>query len=192
LGKLSAGGGFCLFILSEFEWKSTAIEPLDDTQTPQGNQSPHLLGESVDDNQTPQDQQSPHLLGQLNLEITLIQRLPPSSRKFHAKNTMVNGGSLTDDAFQPKSFTARIEQGNFSTPAHINSSDRHWTKRLVFNTSPYPPESEWKESWRELWTMDEGNNYWDCKAFVADSPKLDKFAATHKSIGRPLPELGTT
>ena len=169
MGKLSAGGGFCWSILSEFEWKSTAIEPLDD-------------------NQTPQDHQSPHLLGQLNLEITLTKRLPPFARKRHEENTMVNGGSLTDDAFQPKSFTVRIEQGNFSTPARLNdefahldhSRDLTWTKRLVFNTSPYPPESEWKETWKELWKVSDGHNYWDCKEFVGQYLEGKKSRATHE------------
>lgn len=154
LGKLCAGGGFCWSILSEFEWKSTAIEPLDDSQTPQGHQSPYLLG-------------------QLNIEITLTKRLPLFARKTHEKNTMVNGGSLTDDAFRPKLFTVRIEQGNFSTPAfnlfaYLGPSRAlTWTKRLVFNTSPYPPESEWKETWKEDWKEPDGCNYWDCKEFVA-------------------------
>lgn len=177
LGKLCASGGFCRSILLEFEWKSTAIEPLDD-------------------NQTPQDPQSPHLLDQLNIEIALTDRLPPFARKYHEKDTMINGGSLTDDAFQPKSFTVRIEQGNFLLPILLTnesanlspgrgSTRQNWTKRLVFNTSPYPPESEWKETWKELWKEPEGFNYWDCKEFVADSPEVKRFVATHnKSFGR--------
>lgn len=172
LGKLCAGGGFCWSILSEFEWKSTAIEPLDYSQTPQGHQSPHLLG-------------------QLNIEITLTKRLPPFVRKHHEKNTMVNGGSLTDDAFQPKSFTVRIEQGSFITPARLKNEFAHigphenltWTKRLVFNTSPYPPESEWKETWKENWKEPDGCNYWDCKEFVAHSPEVKRFAAMHTAFG---------
>jgi len=169
LGKLCAGGGFCWSILSEFEWNSTAIEHLDDNQTPQGHQSPHLLG-------------------QLSLEITLTKRLPPFARKKHEKNTMVNEGSLTGDAFQPKSFTVRIEQGNFSTPARLKNEFAHlgsdrdltWTKRLVFDTSPYPPESEWKETWKELWKEPDGRNYWDCKEFVGHYLERQKSRATHE------------
>jgi len=101
---------------------------------------------------------------------------------------MVNGGSLTDDAFQPKSFTVRIEQGNFSTPARLKHEFAHlgpnrdltWTKRLVFNTSPYPPESEWKETWKELWKEPDGRNYWDCKEFVAHYLEGKKSRATHE------------
>jgi hypothetical protein len=158
LGKLCAGGVFSWSILSEFEWKSTAIEPLDDNQTPQSHHSPHFLG-------------------YLNLEITPTERLPPFARKNHEKNTMVNGGSLTDDAFQPKSFTVRIEQSYFSTPAHLKNEFTHlgpnrdlsWTRRLVFNTLPYPSESEWEETWKELWKEPDGRSYWDCKEFVAYS-----------------------
>jgi len=119
---------------------------------------------------------SPHLLGQLNLEITLTKRLP-----FFARNTemerypIVNEGSLTDDAFRPKSFNVRIEQGNFSTPAHIGSefahlgpsSDLRWAMRLIFDPSPYPPESEWKDTY--------GCHFWDFKEFVGrQSNELEK------------------
>jgi hypothetical protein len=99
---------------------------------------------------------------------------------------MVNGGCLLDGAFQPKSFTVRIEQGKFSPPGHIDdvfARDPRYTKRLVFNKSPYPPESEWKESWREDWTMPEGQNWWDYKEFVGDSPRVKEFAATVTSFG---------
>ena len=170
--KLSAGGGFYFALLSEFEWKITAVESPDDGQTTQ---------DQTKQDQTTQDHQSPHILGQLNLEITLTKRLPPFARKRHEKNPLMNAG-LTDDAFQPKSFTVRIEQGNFSTPGRLLLNDRllketghvstdidsTWTKRLVFNKSPYPPESEWKEDWKEDWKLPDGENYWDFKEFVTD------------------------
>ncbi|RFU26025.1 hypothetical protein B7463_g10310, partial [Scytalidium lignicola] len=152
-GTLCAGGGFCWSILATIKWKATAIEPLNH-------------------NQISQDQQSPHLLGQLNLEITLTKDLPSWAQNgLHAKNPMLNGGALTDDAFQPKSFLVRIEQGKFATPANIEvgfspDCDANYTKRLVFNRSPYPPESEWKEAWKEDWLDFEGHNWWDCKEFV--------------------------
>jgi hypothetical protein len=96
------------------------------------------------------------------------------------KNTMVNRGCLLDGAFQPKSFTVRIEQGNFAPPGHINdifTRKKGYTKRLVFDKPPYPPESEWKESWREDWAVDKGHNWWDYNEFVGDNPRVKETAA---------------
>jgi hypothetical protein len=67
--------------------------------------------------------------------------------------------------------------------SHPERQERHlYTKRLVFDISPYPPESEWKDRWSEVWLMPEGENYWDEKEFVNDSPSLEKFLAAHKSL----------
>jgi hypothetical protein len=91
------------------------------------------------------------------------------------RHPIVNEGSLTDDAFRPKSFNVRIEQGNFATPAGIGSEfsrlypspDLRWAMRLIFDPSPYPPESEWKNS--------RGNHFWDFKEFVGRlSDELEK------------------
>jgi hypothetical protein len=105
-------------------------------------------------------------------------------------NKMVNAGSLTDDAFQPKSFIVRIEDGNFFTPESVctfkktgRSSEKtpDWTKRLVFDKSPYPLESDWKDSWKELWMTPADENYWDCKEFVAYSPKVEEFKTAQRA-----------
>jgi len=160
--KISYGGGFCWFILSQFKWKSTLVESID-----------KIL----------QDDQSIHLLGTLNLEITITNRLPPRVQEapVHTRNTMVNSGSLFDDAFLPKSFTLKIEQGAFVkaactidslTETYSSSQPKHvpvprYRKRLVFNKSPYPPESEWKDSWKECWMMPDWN-IWDVTELVAD------------------------
>jgi hypothetical protein len=157
--KISAGGGFCWFILSQFEWKSTIVESTD---------------------KTPENEHSPHLLGVLNLEITITNRLPPHAQETHARNTMVNSGSLLDDVFLPKSFTVRIEQGAFVLPGSTIDSLTEtselvqqnyepvprFRKRLVFDKSPYPRESEWKDSWKENWMMPDWN-IWECTEFVA-------------------------
>jgi hypothetical protein len=170
-----------LFILSEFEWKSTGIKPLDYDETP-------------DHDETPQGHKSPHLLGQLNLEITLTKRLPPSARGGEMeRNGMVNGGSLTDDAFRSKKFTVRIEQGKFVLPADIKNypelpaivGDKSisrflsWTRRLVFDISPYPPESEWKET---RWKVKSENWCWDLKEFVGKSPEMKRAAAERAAV----------
>jgi hypothetical protein len=163
-----------LFILSEFEWKSTAIEPLDHDEIPEHDETPDHDG-------TPQGHKSPHLLGKLNLEITLTKRLPPIYRGGEwERSRMVNAGSLTDEAFRPKKFTVRIEQGKFDEPAHVifgnDSIPKYltWSRRLVFNISPYPPSSEWKET---RWKSRSGLSYWDCKEFVSKSPEMEESRA---------------
>ncbi len=61
------------------------------------------------------------------------------------------------------------------------SNAASWTKRLVFDKSPYLPEAEWKKSWTGFWKVDDGNNPWDFKEFVGHSPELEEFATTHTS-----------
>lgn len=137
-------------ILAELHWKSISFEP-------------------PNDEKISQDHQNPHLLGQINLEITLTKHLPAKLQNSNYKNyTRLNDKCLLDDAFRPKSFIIKIEQGNFAPPSFEigHTFDLKYTKRLIFNISPYPPESEWKESWKEIWLEPEGHNWWDCKEFV--------------------------
>jgi hypothetical protein len=84
--------------------------------------------------------------------------------------TIVNEGSLKNEAFLSKSFTVHIEQGNFSTPGHLLSSlddgdryDWRYAMRLVFEPSPYPPEGEWKETF--------GGRPWEFREFVGRRDK---------------------
>jgi hypothetical protein len=159
--KLSAGVEFHWAILAEFEWKVTTITPLD---------------------QAYKDSKSPHLISQLNIEITLTKHLSPDPKK-ELESRHIH---VTDDAFRSKSFNIRIEQGNFALPEDLlcNGSNvaTRYTKRIVFDTSPYPPEPEWKESWLEGWKEPEGRNYWDEKEFVNYNPSLDEFRAPTKGF----------
>lgn len=77
----------------------------------------------------------------------------------------LNECSLSDDAFRPKSFTIRIEKGDFTEPIWVGSKDSYRPRyeiRLLFDKSPYPPRAEWKKP--------EGgpdsNNFWDNIEFV--------------------------
>ena len=95
-----------------------------------------------------------------------------------------------DDAFDtPRLFTVRIEQGRFPLPAmKYNDTPstekcRDYERRLLFDRSPYPPESKWRESWKEDFTDPEGPNYWDEKEFCNHD------AATWERISK---ELGTS
>jgi hypothetical protein len=126
------------------------------------------------------------LLGQINLNITLTKRLPAWAQKSSRKFPFANEGSLTDDAFQPKSFTVRIEEGDFEIPsqawvpskfAHLHSGrpSLKFTRRLVFDVSPYPPKSEWKKG-------SHGKDLWDFKEFVGKSPQVESFVAKTQTV----------
>jgi hypothetical protein len=128
------------------------------------------------------------LLGQINLNITLTKRLPAWAQKSSRKFPFANEGSLTDDAFQPKSFTVRIEEGDFEIPskawvpskrAHLSSGklSLDYKRRLVFDKSPYPPKSEWKKG-------SHGKDLWDFKEFVSKCPQVESFLATTTQFGR--------
>jgi hypothetical protein len=79
--------------------------------------------------------------------------------------TIVNEGSLKDEAFLPKNFDIRIERGNFSIPGHLRSNlddgdryDWRYAMRLAFEPSPYPPEEEWEQTF--------GGRSWEFREFV--------------------------
>jgi hypothetical protein len=91
----------------------------------------------------------PELLGEVEMEITL-SKSPPA--KVYGSlpfiTAITNQGSLKDEAFQTKSFTVRIERGNFKLPCEIGQPPKkpptpRSDMRLLFDPSPYPPENEW-------------------------------------------------
>jgi hypothetical protein len=83
----------------------------------------------------------------------------------------INRVNLEDSAFnQPKSFRITIEKGKFAT---LGNKMKDYRKRIVFDKSPYPPESGWTELWKDGWLMEDGlrdsdNNPWEYKWFVGD------------------------
>jgi len=134
-------------ILAEFKWKITAVTPLHQEQVCK-------------------EADGPRLISQFNLEITLTKHLNPHQ----------SGGEIDQyrhfiaDAPRPKLFHVRLEEGNFPLPEDLSwtgpGAKTPYTKRLVFDNSPYPPESEWKESWIEFWKDPEAKNFWDQTIFV--------------------------
>ncbi|KAF2431960.1 hypothetical protein EJ08DRAFT_732719 [Tothia fuscella] len=140
-GSIFVCGGFCVWICAEFKWMNTIITPLD------------LNGQSTTDT----NDEAPRLIAQLHLETTLTG----------------DGDNLTDEAFRPKFFNVGIEDGYFATPVDpsqplaTSAHEQSWTKRLVFDNSPFPPASEWKVD--AYWGScdPEGSNCWDDKEFVA-------------------------
>lgn len=94
---------FSYWIAADLTWKS--IKPPDER---------NQIGQIET---APNQRNSPRLLGQLVLEITLAKSLPEWVRdSILSKSTIINELGLTDDAFQPKLYTIRIEKGNFIEP----------------------------------------------------------------------------
>jgi hypothetical protein len=113
-------GRFCIWICAEFRWKSTISTTLDLTARP-----------------TDADDETPRLIAQLHLEIILTGKVPPDDKKKFVKQPTINRDHLTDDAFRPKLFNVRIEDGCFATPVELShpsvteAHDKVWTKCLV-------------------------------------------------------------
>ncbi|TVY32468.1 hypothetical protein LSUB1_G008834 [Lachnellula subtilissima] len=116
----------------------------------------------------------PQLLGQLTLEITLVKQIPQHARAFLSQSTILNELGLTDAAFRPKSYTIRIEKGNFVEPCCIRGmspSMPRFALLLLFDTSPYPPRVEW----RAPEGGPDSNCFWEHRKFVGrDAPELRK------------------
>ncbi|KAI1771033.1 hypothetical protein F4818DRAFT_220235 [Hypoxylon cercidicola] len=154
-GELWCHCNFNYWIAAEFEWKTI--------------ESPRDLNRAVETSQVANAAQNnrPQLLGQLDLEITLSKRLPTRvDTSILKEGTMVNEYSLTDDAFRPKSYTVRIEKGNFVEPCTIGYpklDNLRFALRLLFDKSPYPPRSEWKTPEGGP----DGGQFWDHVEFVA-------------------------
>ncbi|OKL62276.1 hypothetical protein UA08_02863 [Talaromyces atroroseus] len=153
-GELWCRCELVVWIAADFTWKSIKQPPLDPT---------------VIESSLKTAKASPALLGQLNLEITLVKRLPEWTRTSTlARNTLVNEHSLTDAAFEPKLYTVRFERGNFMVPWFLEGpkSQYHLSPRfelrLLFDKSPYPPRSEWK---KPDGGPDSGQ-FWEHKEFV--------------------------
>lgn len=63
----------------------------------------------------------------------------------------MNQSLFTDDAVLPKTYTIRLEKGNFLTEYDtilLEEEDQYTPRfaiRLYFDKSPYPPRHEWKD-----------------------------------------------
>lgn len=112
-------------------------------------------------------------LGQLNIEIKFLQQAPRRSKLAQWYRPRALTEIVTDDAFQPKSFTIKIQKGNFMEPGHLirpttTSSLEPWVSRyefhLTIDKTPFPPLSEWKDN---KWGVD----FWNHKEFVGRESK---------------------
>jgi hypothetical protein len=103
--------------------------------------------------------------------------------------TTANEESLKDDAFRPKPFIVRIEQGSFMIASAVgcnvkpgdSSYDQRSALRLLFDRSPYPPANEWKPV------------PWYPRQIIAVSPRefTGRIVDILKGTGRPMNHLPT-
>lgn len=109
-----------------------------------------LLDQVVDISTIGGTRTDPHLISQFDIGLTLAKRRIPRMRGPETQRWRINESLLTDDAFLPKTYTVRLEKGNFLTPydAKLPGEDQYTPRfalRLEFDRSPYPPRHEWKE-----------------------------------------------
>jgi hypothetical protein len=162
--QLFARREFCIFIASEFDWTA---------------QDPDILGSEVDTRNYP--------VCQFEIEISLTNRysaaLTPFKDGKSKGNAAVNSYWLSDEAFTCRKFTIRIEKGEFITGEDkklgLSTSDApNFAYRLVFDSSPYPPQQVWKGDnlgdplgtfrfweWNEFCAQREPRSSWMWKMF---------------------------
>jgi len=79
------------------------------------------------------------------LEITLTKNPSTSLRSLAGYH--INEALLEEEAFQPKTFQVRLEQGRFLTPfdrSYGLTENPEFGLQLSFEPSPYPPREQWK------------------------------------------------
>ena len=164
--KLQCRNEFNIWIGAEFDWED--MEQLDSTI----------------DLESDTHGAKPQILGELTIKLTLTKRRGRQFRSGFLEQAQINESCLTEDAFQPKVYSARLEKGIFTTPSDAKAKidiepTENFALRLVFDHSPYPARPEWKEP--------EGgpdaNEFWYCKTFVARELPRDQ-----KKAGRPAQE----
>lgn len=159
-----------MFIAAEFDWKA---------------QNPEILDFEVDTQSSP--------VCHYEIEISLTNRYSPELNPFkEAKlvvvgknkgNAAVNSFRLSEEAFACRKFAIRIEKGEFITGEDKKLGLSTWaapnfTYRLVFDSSPYPPQNMWKEDtwgdplgklriweWNEFCAQREPRSSWTWKIF---------------------------
>jgi len=160
-GELWCRGDIYIWIALDFQWKSIGVgQPVASaTAATRSNKSPQLMG-------------------QLNIEITLLRRMPQEVQPW-AKCVF---NELEDTAFQPKSYSIRIEKGHFVRWCEAGSkSPSRFRLRLLFDKSPFPP--------REEWMKPEGgpdsSQFWNITEFVSrEDPELAKLG---RAMNDPAP-----
>jgi hypothetical protein len=170
--KISAGVEFNWAILAEFNYKITAITPT--------NQEQNFDKES----------QKPTLPVAFDIEIALTKHISP----LRNGNEVDQYKYFTPEILKPRTFHVKLEEGHFPLPEDLewnartgSSAETPYTRRLIFDKSPYPPLSEWKDpSWIDMWKdweNPEAKNIWEKIEFANYYEKWEKFCAAHSTIG---------
>ncbi|KAK8108245.1 uncharacterized protein PG998_010258 [Apiospora kogelbergensis] len=161
-GTLRAGAELSVFIAVEIEWKLKTSGALD---------------ASVDLGHKAKDSSVAQQLSVFDVEITLTRRVHPLLKDHFQDGDLVNEKALTEAAFLPKTFHARLERGRFAEPALSLTKEQpfrgpKYQFRLAFDKSPFPPRKEWMEEGR---FAAEQCRFWDCREFVAGEVGKDGF-----------------
>lgn len=91
----------------------------------------------------------PHFIGQFDIELTLPKHRIPKMRCPEKQGWRMNESLLTDDAFLPKTYTARLEKGSFPTtydailPEEEGQYTPRFPLRLVWQVAL--PSATWVE-----------------------------------------------
>lgn len=155
-----------IWIAAEFEWKA---------------QKPESLDQVVNLSSISDTRKDPHHISQFDIELTLAKRRIPRMRRPETQGWRINESLLTDEAFLPKTYTVRLEEGNFLTPYDLMLPEEdqytpRFALRLAFDKSPYPPRHEWKEPGGAPDAM----KMWEWKDFCGrQSPELKTQRVRH-------------
>ncbi|KAI9811697.1 MAG: hypothetical protein M1826_003108 [Phylliscum demangeonii] len=166
-GEIVSRYELVIWIAAEFERKSL---------------SPKSLDQVVDVSGIGATRKHPQPISQFDIELTLAKRIIPRMRGPETQTRRINESLLTDDVFLPKTYTVRLEKGNFLAPCdamfpeHEDQYTPRFALRLVFDQSPYPPRHEWKDPSGGPDAM----KMWEWKEFCArESADLTKRADRH-------------
>ena len=171
--KLRCQHETALWIAAELEWKLKRVDHFD------GSVNISSVDQSCKN-------PTPHVISQFDIEITLTKSCIPSLRSWMKPSYQVNEKLLVDDAFRPKTYSVRLEKGNFlcAYDAMLPKEDEftpRFALRLVFDKSPYPPRQEWKKPEG----APDAVKMWEWKEFCArESPELKAIANRDPWLGQ--------
>ncbi|KAK8142225.1 hypothetical protein G3M48_009136 [Beauveria asiatica] len=137
-GELTCRAELNIWIAAEIEWKA---------------QNAACLQQQISTSQ--QDAAASLAAGPIEIELTLTKRRIPrfggaaAAADVSSSGHGINQEVLEDGAFLPKTYTLRLEQGQFHAqsytpqPGQAPHNTPRFQLRLTFDPSPLPPREEW-------------------------------------------------
>jgi hypothetical protein len=166
--QLLACQEFCIYICSEFDW---TVE------------NPDILTSEVDAKSSP--------VFQFEIEISLTNRFSTVYNPLKYNDTLdphgnrgnaaINATHLSDEAFTCRKFKVSIEKGRFIAGEDKKKGLSTWSGtnfayRLIFDSSPYPPEQMWKiHRWGEP-------SFWEWTEFCSQEVPLSPFGKIYRAL----------